>query len=407
VHETLASPSRFDVVVVGAGIVGLAHAYEALLQGRNVAVVDRAGGAVTGASVRNFGHACITPQTGQASVYATEARKRWLDLAALAGFRVRESGTVVVARSAEELAVIEEYVDAGGAAGAGAVSSAVRLDAAEVVARVPVDPDPVVGGAFLPLDLQVDPRQAAPAIATWLVSQGVRFLWRTTALQVESGSVTTSRGRLDADHVVVCTNHDVDRLFPALAEQAGVVRCRLHMLRADVDLRFPLTTPLFTGWSLLRYSGFTAMPSAPALRESLLAALPEGIAWDLNQMVTSPSDGSLVIGDTHLREVDAPPFQDEAGFDLLLAETKRLFGVRDVRVRERWQGVYASAPDQEFLIEEPMPGVHVVTVTTGIGMTTGLGIAPSVLAEPSVLTDPSVQTDPSDLAEPSASSVRA
>lgn len=360
-----------DVVVVGAGIVGLAHAYEALLQGRSVTVIDRAADAVVGASVRNFGHACVTPQSGAASTYAAEARKRWLDLADTAGFTARESGTVVVARSAAEIAVIDEYVATD--------SGAVRLDAATVTHRVPVDPAPVVGGAFLPLDLQVNPREAAPAIADWLASQGVQFHWRTTALAVTTGSVTTSRGTIDAGRVVVCTNHDVDRLFPELAEQAGVVRCRLHMLRADVDLRFPLTVPLLTGWSLLRYSGFAAMPSAPALREALRAALPAGIDWDLNQMYTSPFDGSLIIGDTHLRDVNAPPFQDEAGFDLVISETKRLFGVDALRVRERWQGVYASAPDREFLIEEPLPDVHVVTVTTGIGMTTALGIAPTVL----------------------------
>jgi D-hydroxyproline dehydrogenase subunit beta len=218
------------------------------------------------------------------------------------------------------------------------------------------------------------------AITAWLAEQGVAFLWRTTALTVETGTLTTSRGRIEAERIVVCTNHDVDRLFPEVAERAGVVRCRLHMMRADVDLRFPLTVPLFTGWSLLRYAGFAAMPSAPALRESLRSSLPAGIDWDLNHMVTSPFDGSLIIGDTHRRDVDASPFQDEAGFDLVLTETRRLFGVDSVRVRERWQGVYASAPDREFLIEEPMPGVHVVTVTTGIGMTTGLGIAPAVLA---------------------------
>ena len=48
--------TRFDVVVVGAGIVGLAHAYHALQQGMTVAEVDHAD-AVAGASVQNFGHA--------------------------------------------------------------------------------------------------------------------------------------------------------------------------------------------------------------------------------------------------------------------------------------------------------------------------------------------------------------
>jgi hypothetical protein len=47
-------------------------------------------------------------------------------------------------------------------------------------------------------------------------------------------------------------------------------------------------------------------------------------------------------------------------------------------VRERWQGVYASAP-QDFLVASPLPEVRVVSVTTGIGMTTGLGLAERVV----------------------------
>lgn len=358
-----------DVLVVGAGIVGLGIAYEAMLRGASVAVVDRAAG-IVGASVRNFGHACITPQTGDAARYAQEARRRWTTLAPLAGFTARERGAHVVARRPEELAVLEEYRSTG--------ADLRLLDAAAIADTVPVDAATAVGGAHLPQDLQIDPREAAPAIAAWLATQGVRFHWRTAALGIETGAVRTSRGDLTADRVVVCTNHDVDQLFPALAEAAEVVRCRLHMLRAAIPLAFPLATPLLTGWSLLRYSGFAGMPSAGALRSALAEALPDGIRWDLNQMYTSPPDGSVIVGDTHEREVDAPPFQDEDGFRLLLAETERLFGA-PVRVLDRWQGVYASSSRQEFLVERPVPGVDVVTVTTGIGMTTGLGLAPFVL----------------------------
>lgn len=360
---------RYDVVVVGAGIVGLGMAYEATRQGARVAVVDRAS-VVLGASVRNFGHACVTPQTGEAAGYAREARRRWLELAPLAGFTARERGSHVVARRPEELAVLEDSRAAG---------AAIRLlDAAETAAAVPVDPDTALGGAHLAEDLQVDPREAAPAIARWLAEQGVAFHWRTPVLEVTPGAVRTGRGVLQADRVVVCTNHDLDQLFPELAESIGMVRCRLHMLRATIPLTFPLATPLLTGWSLLRYSGFAAMPSAGALRERLAGDLPDGIRWDLNQMYTSPPDGSVIVGDTHERSADAPPFQDEDGFRLLVAETERLFGA-PVTVLDRWQGVYASAPGREFLVEQPLPGVDVVTVTTGIGMTTGLGIAPAVL----------------------------
>jgi glycine/D-amino acid oxidase-like deaminating enzyme len=72
-------------------------------------------------------------------------------------------------------------------------------------------------------------------------------------------------------------------------------------------------------------------------------------------------------------------FQDEEGFDLLLRLGRDLLGRDDLRVLERWQGTYATAPGREFLVAEPAPGVHVAVVTTGIGMTTGLGLAADVL----------------------------
>ena len=48
------SPEEFDLVVVGAGIVGLGAALEGVDRGLRVAVVDRSAG-VIGSSVRNSG----------------------------------------------------------------------------------------------------------------------------------------------------------------------------------------------------------------------------------------------------------------------------------------------------------------------------------------------------------------
>ncbi|MGH3360665.1 MAG: FAD-dependent oxidoreductase, partial [Nocardioidaceae bacterium] len=96
-------PGYVDVLVVGAGIVGLAHAAEAAERGRSVAIVERDDRAV-GATVRNFGHLCASVQSGRALDYAERARERWLSLGAKAGFWVGETGTLVVARTDAQLA---------------------------------------------------------------------------------------------------------------------------------------------------------------------------------------------------------------------------------------------------------------------------------------------------------------
>lgn len=350
----------YDLAVVGAGIVGLAHAHAAASRGLRVVVVERST-TIAGSTVRNFGHVGTGMHTGRAREYADVSHDIWLDLAARAGFWIRESGALLVARAEDELAVLEE-------SGAGSLLTAERVgQLAPVVGAV--------GGLHSASDLQVDPREAALAMAAYLESLGVDFRWRTSALGAVGGVLHTSRGEILAENVVFAVNFDVDQLFPELAERHEVVRCALDMLLAN---GVGLGMPVLTGSSMLRYSGFASTPSAVRVRERLQRDDPELLEFDINQMYTERPDGTLVVGDTHYRGAAVSPFQGERAFGVLERISAELFG-QPVRVRERWQGVYASAP-QDFLIENPAEGVHVVAVTTGIGMTTGLGLGESVIA---------------------------
>ncbi|MGA6162565.1 TIGR03364 family FAD-dependent oxidoreductase [Amycolatopsis magusensis] len=369
---TFLGPPR-DLVVVGAGIVGLAHAVEAVARGLTVTVVDRDDRPV-GASVRNFGHGCVTAQTGEALAFGAAARETWLKLARAAGFWAEETGTVVVARGAEERAAIEELADTRGP------DDVVLLDAARLAAHVPVASP--FGGALLPRDIRVDQRAAAPAIAAWLAGQpGVEVRWATPVLGVDEGVVRTAAGDLHARRVVVCVGHDLDRLLPTVAADAGLRRCALRMLQVRVPGGIAVRPAVLTGTSILRYPAIAATDGAAALRTRMAAQHPNLLAADVNHMFTQRPGGDLVVGDTHhyARTLDPfdPPNSEELD-DLLLAETRALLGVPALRVVHRWQGVYASAAG-EFLRARVAPGVTAVTVTSGIGMTTAFGLAPAVL----------------------------
>jgi D-hydroxyproline dehydrogenase subunit beta len=384
-----------DLVVVGAGVVGLAHAWHAVRRGLSVAVVERDEHAV-GASVRNFGHGCFTAQDGLAFSYAMAARDEWLTLAREAGFWLRESGTVVVARAEDELAVLREFADVRDVqlfnnptrglfndptmrslndVRVGSFNDAPVGSLNDRFAGLLNDPS-ILGGAHLPLDIRVNPREAVHAIAGLLNDRGVAFHWSTTVLTVEPGLVRTSRGEIRCRAAVVAVGHDVDRFFPDIAEKHEVRRCRLRMLR--VAHSGVVDPAVLTGFSMLRYDAFARCPSLAHVRERLTRDHPELVEAGLNLMFTQLPDGSLTIGDTHHYSRTVDPYEPEDLDDLVLTQTARLLGVDRLRVLERWRGVYASAPEP-FLIATPMPLTRAVSVTSGIGMTTALGLAPAVL----------------------------
>lgn len=368
--------TRYDLAIVGAGIVGLAHAYDAVSRGLKVAVIDRDERAV-GASIRNFGHICTSAQSGRALDLALVARERWLDLGRKAGFDVRECGTLVLARADDEQGVLEELAAERG-------PDQVRLLTRSALSELSIGGPDLVAAAQLPLDLRVDPRAAMTAIAQWLEAEGATFSWRTTAASIETGDdsaiVHTSRGPVQARRVVVAAGHDIDRLYPDLADAREVRRCRLQMLEVEAPGGVTLEPAVLTGLSMLRYGAFTSTTAAEAVRRRFASDSPELLDAEMNLMLTQRPDGAIVLGDTHHYATTHQPFDDEHDARLLLREGARLFGT-DLVVLRRWRGVYASSSQTDFLVEAPEPMVRLVAVTSGIGMTTALGLAPTVLSE--------------------------
>ena len=95
-----------DIAIVGAGIVGLAHALAAAKRGLRVVVFERNAQAVS-ASIRNFGMVWPVGQpTGLLLERALQSRQIWLELSAAAGFALEQCGSLHLAYRADELAVL-------------------------------------------------------------------------------------------------------------------------------------------------------------------------------------------------------------------------------------------------------------------------------------------------------------
>lgn len=363
------------IAIVGAGIVGLSHAVAALDAGYSVTVIEQDSSAVL-ASIRNFGHVCTSVQAGEVGELAREANPIWRSLAARAGIEARVSGTLAVARSAAEEAVLVELAAKTDAAErelltAGQVADQLRL----------ATPGEIRSGILLAGDLTANPRTVVADLARWIADHErgeVRF--GTTLFGIREGqhlTLETNRGSIAADRVIVAAGHLVGRLFPDLA--GDVRECVLQMARVRAPHDMGLGPAVLSGTSMLRYGAF-AGPAQDELRAETERLRPELLEIGANVMFTQQPDGTLLVGDSHDYFDAAPPFLDERWSDLLLADAAALLGAPRLAVLERWQGIYASSSERELLREEPIPGVSVVTVTTGIGMTVGPALGARTIA---------------------------
>jgi D-hydroxyproline dehydrogenase subunit beta len=367
---------HYDLAVVGAGILGLAHALAAARLGLRVVVVDRDARA-NGASIRNFGFITVTGQErGQVWRRAMRSRDIWQEIAPAAGIDIVHRGAIVVARRPEARAVIEAFLNTEMGEGC------LLLSPDELAQRQPEIGSALFAGAlWSPHELRVESRDAIPLLATFLETHyGVEFRRETAVLAVGAPLLETSRGQIMADRTVVCPGDDLTSLFPERIAAYRVTRCKLHMMRL-ADPGFRLTAAVMSDLGLARYAGYAALPEAAALKRLLAAEQRDALDNGVHLIVVQSADGSLVVGDSHHYSPTPDPFAPEAVDEIILDEFRAVFGRMNPRVISRWTGTYASASDRTMFVDAPHPDIRLVQITSGTGASTSFAIAEEVIGE--------------------------
>ena len=297
---------RFDLAVVGAGIVGLATALAGARRGLRVVVIDRDARA-NGASVRNFGFVTVTGhERGDMWQRARRSREVWSQVAAAAGIPVLHTGVWMMVRRSESVRVLEEFMATEMTAGCRLLSPAearrrcAHLHAPQLAAVLEST-----------TELRVESREAIPRLAAWLTdAHGVTFRRETAVRGIDVPRVHTSRGVLQADYVAVCPGDDFNGLYPERLGAYALTRCKLQMMRlADPGFRLPAA--LMSDLSLVRYRGFSELAAATPSKARLLAEQPRQLEHGIHLIVVQSGDGSLVVGDSHHYACAPDPFSHQ------------------------------------------------------------------------------------------------
>ncbi|GAB3810994.1 TIGR03364 family FAD-dependent oxidoreductase [Kribbella italica] len=371
------------VVVVGGGVLGTFHAWEAVRRGDEVVHLEREAGP-RGATVRNFGLVWVSGRAdGPELETAVRARELWEQASEkVAGLDFRPAGSLTVCRTEEELAVAKEAAerDAGEQSVGGAGRGFEFLDAEQARKLNPALRGEMLGALWCPRDGVVEPREVLAAVRKQLESSG-RYLFvpGREVRDVRDRQVRTDDGVVHAaDEVWLCTGAWHSGLIRELTDDLPVRRVRLQMMQT-APLDEQLTTAIADADSFRYYPAYQG-PALDALNQVPQATVADDHKMQL--LMVQRTHGGLTIGDTHEY---AEPFGfdvQEDPYDYLKTAAEQILGREIPKVVRRWAGVYSQAttPGEVVVRRTVADGVHLVTGPGGRGMTMAPAIAEASFA---------------------------
>jgi len=363
------------VAIVGGGIVGLAHAWQAARRGLSVVLFERDPKAQS-ASVRNFGMIWpIGQAVGVVRDRALRSRERWLELVERADVWHDPCGSLHLAYRPDEWTVLEEFAEHAPALG----YDCRLLTRAEVERLSPAaNPEHLLGALWSPTEICIDPRQAVGRIPQWLSETfGVDCQFGVAVRSIDMPHVETTDGqRWRVERAIVCGGVDFQTLFPEVFAGSGIRRCKLQMMRTVPQPGGWRIGPMIAaGLTLLHYPNFQICPSLAKVKERVAVEMPDFMRYGIHVMAAQNRAGEVVVGDSHEYEADIEPFDKSAIEELILNYLHGIVRLRDATIAARWHGIYAKHPSRPVFTAHPQPGVHVVAAPGGTGMTVSFGTA--------------------------------
>lgn len=242
--------TMYDVVIIGAGVVGCALARVLSRYQGKIAVLERAEDVADGASKANSGivHAGFDAKPGtKKAYYNVKGAKMYAALARSLGVPYDPIGALVLGFSQEDRRSLQKLYDQGLENG---VEQLRIIERDEILAMEPNTNPDVVCALYAPTSAVVSPYEMTLALSYHAAQNGVEFLFNcpVSALYEEHDTwhLETPRGTLEARAIVNCAGFGGARLHNMISDQpVEMIPRRGEYYLLDHTARCPFKRTMF------------------------------------------------------------------------------------------------------------------------------------------------------------------
>lgn len=373
---------KYDLIIVGGGILGLSHAYHALLKKKKVLLLEKNSQAM-GASIRNFGQIVPSGFSATWQGYGRSSVKHYLDIASQANIAIRQEGSIYFASDDEEIQLLEELHQINQSNN----YQSLLLTKEECIFRYPnVTKEYCKAGLFFPEEINADSQRTIPALTLFLIkSLGLDVAYNRTIIDIYTNAheVIAFDHQGDkwlGDQLILCNGDEFSTLFPELFAETDITLVKLQMMET-VPQKNNLKIPgsILSGWTIRRYESFQECPSYQFIkaRENEQDFQRR---FGVHILFKQTAEGSVILGDSH--EYADINHRDE----LRLYETNEVVNSfmvdaatkimdLDYKIARTWIGCYSQRKSGEIYHQTIDERIHIVTAIGGKGMTGSLGWA--------------------------------
>lgn len=367
--------TKFDLLVVGGGILGTFHAYHALKKNLKVALLER-NSVPQGATVRNFGQVVPSGMDLKWQNFGRESLAIYNELHAQADLTIRQNGSVYIASNDEELQLIEELAELNKIND----YESVLLSKNECIKKYDgLRSDYCKGGLFFPQELSVDSADMIVKLHKLLQEKmGLQIIYNTTVVETNEDdqkctAIIADGEEYTASKIIICGGHEFKTLYPNVFNESDLEVSKLQMLQTKPQGIYSLQGNILTGLSIRRYESFSECPSFQKIK-SLEDPNSFEKKFGVHILFKQALDGSIILGDSH--EYADAKNADDLGFDLnmeidefMIHEAKKIIDLPTYEIQRRWFGVYSQCKTKDIFEHNPSPNIHIVTGIGGKGMT--------------------------------------